>query len=118
MINLHAETLYLQGARDMLLRLKSGYDMYLIPSEKWYSKTEADKYEYFPVANTNKRRLIGDAVQNLLISDRKSLSRFLLEDYGGLHIKSVERDKKGKITRLEIELIDNDKTKSKNKSED
>lgn len=108
MKNLRAERFYLQGAIDMLLRLKGGYDMYLIPLEKRYSKTEADIYEYFPVTNLSKRRLIGDGVFNLLINDRKSLRRFLLEDYGGLRIKSAERNKNGKITRFEIELTDND----------
>lgn len=106
--------MYLQGARDMLLRIKGGYDMYLIPSEKCTAKKVTDygtSYLYFPVANLSKRRLIGDGVLNLLINDRKSLSRFLLEDYDGLRLKSVERDKKGKIIRLEIELTGNDEQK-------
>lgn len=107
MKRLNAETVYLQGARDILLQLIDDYDMYLIPSEKLYSKTEADKYEYFPVMNITKRKLVGEAVLDLLINDRKSLSRFLLQDYDGLRVTSVKRDKNGKITQFKIELKDN-----------
>ena len=40
MISLKEETLYLQGARDVLMRLRDDYAMYLVPSVKLNIKEE------------------------------------------------------------------------------
>lgn len=103
-ISLHQESLYLQGARDLLLRLKDDFDMYLVPSEKLYSKTDISRYEYFPVNNTTKRKLIGKGFLDALISDRESLNGFLQGGYSNLQVIAVKRDKKGKIIDIKIKV--------------
>lgn len=105
MLNLHEESIYLQGARDLLLRLQGDFDMYVVPLEKLYSKKEPEKYEFFPIGNTAKRKLVGEALVNALLSRRESLVRFLQGNYRELKIKGVKTNKKDKIEKLEIEVV-------------
>lgn len=108
-INLHEESLYLKGARDLLLRLQDDFDMYLVPCVKCkckpspYTPSE-ETYEWFPVTNTKSRKLIGEGLKNALLSHRESLVRFLQGNYHELKIKGAER-KKDKIVKIEIEVI-------------
>lgn len=116
MENLFKESLYLQGARDLLLRLQEDYEMYLIPAVKCKCiasyKDEMAKYgiqvasyEYFPLNNASMRKLIGSAFTEMLLQDRKSLVAFLEGDNNGFKIIDIEKDKKGKILKLKIELV-------------
>lgn len=107
--NLHLESFYLQGARDLLLRLQQDYEMYLIPSVKCkcnakFSGSETP-YDYFPLNNANARKLVGKGLTNALLQDRESLVRFLSGDYNGLQGSVLKRDKKGKVTELKIEVV-------------
>lgn len=104
-INLREESIYLKGARDLLLRLQDDFDMYLVPCAKFNKKDDPKSYEYFPITNTKQRKLIGEGFKNALLSHRESLVRFLQGDYDSLQVTSVERDKKGKVTELKIEVI-------------
>lgn len=106
--NLHLESFYLQGARNLLLRLQNDYEMYLIPSVKCKcnAKFSGDNhYEYFPLNNANARKLVGKGLMNALLQDRESLVRFLSGDYKGLQSSVMKQDKKGKITELKIEVV-------------
>ena len=109
-ISLHQQSLYLQGARDLLLRLQHDFDMYLIPSEKCktepspYLPNVEEHYCWFPINNTSKRKIVGKGLMNALLSDRESLVRFLQGDYDSLQVTAVERDKKGKIKSLTIKV--------------
>lgn len=106
--NLHLENFYLQGARDLLLRLQKDYEMYLTPSVKGKcnAKFSGDNpYEYFPLSNANARKLVGKGLVNALLQDRESLVRFLSGDYKGLQSSVLKRDKKGKVTELKIEVV-------------
>lgn len=116
MKNLHLESLYLQGARDLLLRLQEDYEMYLIPAVKCKCRAsykdemakygiQVAPYEYFPLNNTSMRKLIGSAFTEMLLQDRKSLVAFLEGNNNGFKITDVEKDKKGKIKKLKIELV-------------
>jgi hypothetical protein len=105
MLNLHEESIYLRGARDILLRLQDDFDMYLIPCGKFYSKTDNGKYEYFPITNNGTRKLIGSAFVEAILSHREQLSRFLQGNYKELQIKSVKTNKKGKIEKYEIAVV-------------
>ena len=104
MLSLHEESIYLRGARDILLRLQDDFDMYLIPCGKFYSKTDNGKYEYFPISNNRTRKLIGSALVEALLSRREQLSRFLQGNYKELQINGVER-KKDKVVKIEIEVV-------------
>lgn len=110
-LNLHEESIYLQGVRDILLRLRYDFDMYLIPSIKCrvekseFSTWEEEQYDWFPLSNTKTRKMVGKALLETLLYDRISLIKFLQGDYMYLEVKSVERDKKGKITNLKIEVV-------------
>lgn len=113
-LNLHEESIYLQGAIDILLRLKDDFEMYIIPAKKLkrkyknedisYTNTVQATYEWFPVNNTEIRKVLGDGLLKCLLYDRQSLLRFLLGDYESLQIQSVERDKKGKVINCKIEI--------------
>lgn len=64
-LNLHEESIYLQGVRDILLRLRYDFDMYIIPSIKCrvekseFSPLEEEQYDWFPLSNTKTRKMVG-----------------------------------------------------------
>lgn len=107
--NLHDEAIYLQGARDVLLRLKDDYAMYLVPSVKCERKEECREegkadYEYFPLRDRTLRGLLGDAMIRCLTMDRESLVRYLQGDHTGIVVTGQEKDKKGKVTSITIKI--------------
>ena len=108
-INLREESIYLKGARDLLLRLQDDFDMYLIPAVKCKCKQSPftpseENYDWFPVTNTKTRKLVGEGLKNALLSHRESLVRFLQGNYRELKIKGVER-KKDKVVKIDIEVV-------------
>lgn len=107
--NLHDEAIYLQGARDVLLRLKDDYAMYLVPSMKCERKEECHEegkadYEYFPLANKTVRGLLGDAMIQCLTMDRESLVNYLQGGHTDIIVTRQEKDKKGKVTSITIKI--------------
>lgn len=107
--NLHDESLYLQGARDVLLRLKDDYAMYLVPGVKYYKKEECREegkadYCYFPLENRTAQKLLGDAMIRCLTMDRESLVKYLQGDHTDIVVTGQEKDKKGKITSITIKI--------------
>lgn len=107
--NLHDESLYLQGARDVLLRLKDDYAMYLVPSVKCNKKEECREegkvdYFYFPLANRTVRGLLGDAMIRCLTMDIESLVKYLQGDHTDIVVTGQEKDKKGKVNKLTIKI--------------
>ena len=106
MINLREESLYLQGARDVLMRLQDSYDMYVIPSVKCRCKSKVtgrEGYDWFPLNKMSLRKLVGKALLKSLIYDRESLVKFL-QGCSELEIKAVKNDKKGEITEIKIKI--------------
>lgn len=106
MINLREESLYLQGARDVLMRLQDSYDMYVIPSVKCRCKSKAtgrEGYDWFPLNKMSLRKLVGKALLKSLIYDRESLVKFL-QGCSELQIKEVKNDKKGEIADIKIKI--------------
>lgn len=109
MISLKEETLYLQGARDVLMRLRDDYAMYLVPSVKFNIKEElrvggkAD-YLYFPLPDRTLRKLLGDAIIRCLTMDKDSLAKYLSGDYNAIVITALEKDKKGKTVSITIKM--------------
>lgn len=109
MLNLREESLYLQGARDILLRIIDDYDMYLVPSVKCRIKDSEfrygvdEQYDWFPLSNTKKRKIVGKALCNTLIHDRESLVRFL-NGSSELEIKDIKRDKKGNVSEVKLRI--------------
>lgn len=106
MKNLHNESIYLQGARDMLLRLQEDYDMYIIPCVLLHYKSEfipnnTDKMPY-PISNTKMRKLLGKGLIDALLKDRESLVNFLQGQTNELTITNVTKDKKGNTTKIEL----------------
>lgn len=107
--NLHDEAIYLQGARDVLLRLKDDYAMYLVPSVKCERKEECREegkadYEYFPLRDRTLRGLLGDAMIRCLTMDRESLVKYLQGDHTDIVVTGQEKDKKGKVTSITIKI--------------
>lgn len=107
--NLYEESIYLKGARDVLLRLKDDYAMYLVPSVKCERKEECREegkgdYEYFPLRDRTLRGLLGDAMIRCLTMDRESLVKYLQGDHTDIVVTGQEKDKKGKINKLTIKI--------------
>lgn len=107
--NLHEEAIYLQGAMDVLLRLKDDYAMYLVPSVKCERKEECHEegkanYEYFPLQDRTLRGLLGEAMIRCLTMDRESLVKYLQGDHTDIIVTGQEKDKKGKINKLTIKI--------------
>ena len=105
MLNLREESLYLQGARDVLMRLQDNYDMYVIPSVKCRckSKVAGEGYGWFPLNKMSLRKLVGKALLKSLIYDRESLVKFL-QGCSELEIKEIKNDKKGEIADIKIKI--------------
>lgn len=106
MLNLREESLYLQGARDVLMRLQDNYDMYVIPSVKCRCKstvTGCTDYAWFPLNKQSLRKLVGKALLKSLIYDRESLVKFL-QGCSELEIKEIKNDKKGEIADIKIKI--------------
>ena len=106
MLNLRDESLYLQGARDVLMRLQDSYDMYVIPSVKCRCKSKTtgrEGYDWFPLNKMSLRKLVGKALLNALIYDRESLVK-LLQGCSELEIKDIKNDKKGEISEIKLQI--------------
>lgn len=111
-ISLSKELLYLQGARDLLLRLKDDYAMYLVPSAKFSCKPKKPlegesgvhaEYDWFPINDRTLRKFLGDAMIRCLTMDRESLVRYLQGDTD-IVVTGQEKDKKGKVTSITIKI--------------
>lgn len=108
MINLHFHHLYLAGARDILLRLRDDYDMYLIPAVKRkckpssFTPPDGKNEQYFALSSPKLRRLIGQAVCHTLTNDREQLRRYLQGGFEEMQVEALQKDKKGNITSVKI----------------
>lgn len=116
MKNLFKESLYLQGARDLLLLLQKDYDMYLIPSvnlpctalyqdDMKKAGIEVQPKERFPLKSPQLRKLVGEALVDKLIQDRTALVYFMQGCCNGFNVVATERDKKDKLKKVKIELV-------------
>ena len=109
--SLHLERIYLDGARDLLMRLKDDFDMSLVPSVRYdrIRTPESKDYEashiYAPLCDKKKRLMIGRAFTDLMLRDREALLRFLTCDYDGISVRRVKKDKNGNVTGLEVDIV-------------
>ena len=109
--SIHLESIYLDGARDLLMRLKNDFDMSLVPSVRYdrirtpESKDYEATYMYLPLGDKKKRLMIGMAFIDLMLRDRESLLRFLTCDYDGISVTRVTKDKRGNVTGLEVDIV-------------
>ena len=87
MISLHEESLYLQGARDLMLRMQGYFD--------WF---KYGKVKYKEVYN--------HAIENFLLSDRENMRRYLEGEM--LHFYDHEHDKKNKLIKVKV-MFESDK---------
>lgn len=90
-INLQQESLYLQGARDMLMMLlergKIDFGWYNIDR----SKMKEEK---------GSRAIYNKCISNFLLSDRENIRRFLQGDR--MFCYDHQRDKKGKFISVKV----------------
>lgn len=109
--SIHLESIYIDGARDLLMRLKDDFDMSLVPSVRYdrirtpESKDYESSFMYLPVCDKKKMLMIGSAFTNLMLRDREALLRFLTDDYDGLSVTRVTKDKRGNVTGLEVDIV-------------
>ena len=83
--NLHSWSLYTEGARMMLYRLRE-HCLCDEPKPKGYGK--------------DKDRLIYQkAVLDLIMDSKENVDRFLSDDYDEIRFTDHERDKKGKLVK-------------------
>ena len=108
---IHLERIYLDGARDLLMRMKDDFDMSLVPSVRYdrirtpESKDYEATYMYLPLGDKKKRLMIGSASTDLMLRDREALLRFLTGDYDGISVTRVTKDKRGNVTGLEVDIV-------------
>ena len=109
--SIHLESIYIDGARDFLMRLKDDFDMSLVPSVRYdrirtpESKDYEASYMYLPLCDKKKRLMIGRTFTDLMLRDREALLRFLTGDYDGLSVRRVTKDKRGNMTGLEVDIV-------------
>ena len=109
--SIHLESIYLDGAKDLLMRMKDDFDMSLVPSVRYdrirtpESKDYESSYMYAPLCDKKKMLMIGSAFTNLMLRDRESLLRFLTCDYDGISVTRVTKDKRGNVTGLEVDIV-------------
>ncbi len=109
MKNLILESAEISGARKLLLKLQSDWDMSLIPAVKCKCKQEREtdaSYKYFPIA-PKYRKVVGKGMMRFLLSDKDNIRRYLFDDCE-LGFK-VKHDKKGKPIDCEVFIIKDDK---------
>ena len=109
MINLHEEALYLQGARDILMRLKDDFEHYIIPYAYFPCKQTSlpeemisNHKELFPINNTKIRKMIRQALIKTLTEDKQAMERFILGNFQGMSWEVTERDKKGNVKQIKV----------------
>ena len=108
---IHLESIYIDGARDLLMRLNDDFDMSLVPSVRYdrirtpESKDYESSHIYAPLCDKKKRLMIGRAFTDLMLRDREALLRFLTDDYDGLSVTRVTKDKRGNVTGLEVDIV-------------
>ena len=109
--SIHLESIYLDGARDLLVRLKDDFDMSLVPSVRYdriktpKSKDYESSHIYAPLCDKKKMLMIGRAFTDLMLRDREALLRFLTCDYDGISVTRVTKDKRGNVTGLEVDIV-------------
>lgn len=107
--NVHTTSIYLDGARDLLLRLKDDYEISLTPffdavyKSKFYP--EARYIFATPCKNPKERKMYGKAVLDLLINDRRALESVLFGDGMELRATDIKRDKKGEVISYKLKLV-------------
>ena len=108
---IHLERIYLDGARDLLMRMKDDFDMSLVPSVRYdriktpKSKDYESSHIYAPLCDKKKRLMIGRAFTDLMLRDTEALLRFLTCDYDGISVTRVTKDKRGNVTGLEVDIV-------------
>lgn len=85
-VNLHLESIYLQGARDLLLRLQ---DMNAIP-------------QFMDGHSTKDCKVYNKATFNEILYNRESLVKFLQGT--GWRYYDHQKDKKGKLVGVKLEF--------------
>ena len=107
----HTEmTMYLKGARDILLRLQECSEHYVIPYVRAFHHSNLPEFESSlhsfpcPVANLKDRKMVGEALIKTLTQDKRSLERFLFNECDFFKVTAVERNKKGIVTRVKVTI--------------
>lgn len=106
--NAHTTSIYLGGARDLLLRLKDDYEISLTPifDAVYSSKLDPDAKHTFatPCRIPKERKMYGKAMLELLIHDRRALESVLFQDEMTLQATDLKRNKKGEVTEYKLKL--------------
>lgn len=106
--NVHTTSIYLDGARDILLKLKDDYEISLTPlfDAVYSSKLDPDaKYIIAtPCRIPKERKMYGKAILELLIHDRRALESVLFQDAMTLQVTDIKRNKKGEVTEYKLRL--------------
>lgn len=106
--NVHTTSIYLDGARDLLLRLKDDYELTMTPflDAVYSSKLDPDVKHVLatPCRIPKERKMYGKAILELLIHDRRALESVLFQDAMTLQVTDLKRNKKGEVTEYKLKL--------------
>lgn len=106
--NVHTTSIYLDGARDILLKLKDDYEISLTPLFDAVCSSNLDesvKYTIpLPCRIPKERKMYGKAMLELLIHDKRALESVLFQDEMTLQATDLKRNKKGEVTEYKLKL--------------
>ena len=106
--NVHTTSIYLDGARDILLKLKDDYEISLTPlfDAVYSSKLDPDAKHTFatPCRIPKERKMYGKAMLDLLIHDRRALEKVLFQEEMSLKLTDVKKNKKDEIIEYKFKL--------------
>lgn len=107
--NVHTTSIYLDGARDLLLRLKDDYEISLTPlfDAVYSSKLNPDAKHIIatPCRIPKERKMFGKAMLDLLIHDKRALESVLFQDEMTLQGTDIKRNKKGEVISYKLKLV-------------
>ena len=105
MNNLIIESDEINGARKLLLKLEQEFAMSIVPCQQYPCKSrfgvceEHEHLEWFEIP-TKYRKLAGEGMMRWLLESKDNMRQYL---YGNLEFFAhYERDKKGKVVRINI----------------
>lgn len=106
--NVHTTSIYLDGARDILLKLKDDYEISLTPlfDAVYSSNFDPDAKHTFatPCRIPKERKMYGKAMLDLLIHDRRALEKVLFQEEMSLKLTDVKKNKKDEIIEYKFKL--------------
>ena len=108
MLNQYEQSIYLRGARDILLRLKNDFELQMTPivDASYISKHDDNSRNIFaiPMRIPKQQKMFGKAVLDLLIQNKVALEKVLLQEKFIVRQEVTKQNKKGDVEEYKLIL--------------